>query len=139
LTDEEQRELYEAALIIQNAYRKYLKKKKVSNQSTMQSTPVSSSNSYFNFDDTLSEKNSSTFETDSCSNSINNLMFNSVNAPDNQTMLHADYDTDSTYGSININLFNHEQINNDQKQFEAACIIQKYYRRYKQVNFLRII
>ena len=101
----------------------------------MQSTPLSASNSYFNFNDTLIDTNSSIYETDSFTEST---LFSSINLSDSQVLMHANYETESANGSNNPNLFNQEQMTNDTKKFQAACIIQKYYRRYKQVNFTQL-
>ena len=95
LTDDEQAELYEAALVIQNAYRRYMIRKKIKLNSTQFYT---------------SKSNSFDISTHSS--------FNNENKIDTQTESNIDSNK-----------------NSDQKQFEAACVIQKFYRRYRQVNF----
>jgi hypothetical protein len=112
LTDDEQRELYEAALIIQNAYRRYLKRKHTklvnnddisnNNFKQLKSTTVAAAAALIQ--NVFMQPNISE-EEDGKRESINNI---------------------------------EDEIPNDDivdtKQYEAACIIQKYFRRYKQVS-----
>ena len=161
LTDDEQRELYEAALIIQNAYRRYLKRK----HNRLNDTPISNSSKMIK---TLSNASQTTAASSSSSSSLllstgsstaaaaallqkhfNCISNESINDEDEYVVDNNGYEEDFCQNNkdddelnieLNINNNNSEdEIQNDvvdTKQYEAACIIQKYFRRYKQVFFM---
>ena len=184
LTDDEQRELYEAALVIQNAYRRYIlrKKKKVrldvntndalndlsseasdhplrvvnlaktpfninhnSDESSIASgAPVMSHNLIEN---SLSRSSSASMSSIDSANSFKSLskMSNTVllqNFP-NQQPLNVNKAQQQQQQTIAVNLSDDDENNSssgeDHKQYEAACVIQKYYRRYKQVKIRKLI
>lgn len=120
LTDDEQRELYEAALVIQNAYRRYVmrKKKKIRYdlEDSMQMADVSCGNGEINCEKMSQIYPSSSGLSSHISDSLpsNMTSFNQQNQDE--------YDENNNSGG------------EDSRQYEAACIIQKYYRRYKQVK-----
>lgn len=173
LTDDEQRELYVAALIIQNAYRRYIqrKKKKIrldsgdspnSNQpqiSLNTSNPVTTSNySYISprFNESSLSRSSSTSLSSLVSNnslrsgslilehsSLPSIQNNgnsntpNVSVPKNRSSLNSNQSSLS-YQDVH-GLSDEEEHNfgggkEDDKQYQAACVIQKYYRRYRQVS-----
>ena len=181
LTDDEQRELYEAALVIQNAYRRYVlrKKKKIrldintnevlndlsSDVSTLNHHPlrvINQSRTPFNnninndeasfttgtpvmshafTENSLSRSSSTSLSSLESTNSFKSLpkMSNTVllqNFPNQQpiNLNKAPQQQQPIAANLSDDDENNSSSGEDHKQYEAACVIQKYYRRYKQVN-----
>lgn len=117
LTDDEQRELYEAALVIQNAYRRYVmrKKKKIrldlENSIQVKDIQRNDTKSYNECEIFPSSSSLSSLVSDPLPSSRSNM----------KSQNHEFYENVSREGE-------------EHRQYEAACIIQKYYRRYKQVS-----
>ncbi len=173
LTDDEQRELYEAALVIQNAYRRYIqrKKKKIrldctddlqmtsQNTNSVPGTNYSYTSAKFN-DNSLSRSSSTSLSSLTSSNSLRSgslilenpsllMRHSSINS--GLSILQKNgpgYVNNSSVQASgescqDVNCFTDEEEDEhncssgceDDKQFQAACVIQKYYRRYKQVGF----
>ena len=192
LTDDEQRELYEAALVIQNAYRRYILRKKkkipldtdealnnlpneVSSLShhhplrlvNQMKTSFLTNNNTNNSNDeatvgvgasilthqftenSLSRSSSASLSSLESGNSFKSLskMSNTVllqNMPNHLIELTKGSggvaQQQPTAATATANISDDEENNSsggeDHKQYEAACVIQKYYRRYKQVIFI---
>jgi hypothetical protein len=142
LTDDEQRELYEAALVIQNAYRRYIqrKKKKIRlDPIVSEQLPAPNSNNSNTLNSTGSFVSSSNHLSRSSSTSLSSLNSNhSIQSSINHNMTSLGPSTSDCI--INKTSLSDDDNNStsseDQKQYEAACIIQKYYRRYKQFENL---
>lgn len=155
LTDDEQRELYEAALVIQNAYRRYIQRKKkkirLDTNETIGSTNPTTNNTFNSLSSFVSSSNQLSLSR-SLSTSISSINSNQsyqsstklISNPQQSPIL-----IDSSLSSAEPNTSeinkdknnlsdddNNSSSSEDQKQFEAACIIQKYYRRYKQFENL---
>ncbi|RNA40926.1 calmodulin-binding transcription activator 2 isoform X1 [Brachionus plicatilis] len=121
LTDDEQRELYEAALVIQNAYRRYVMRKKKKTrldlENSMQVTDIQCKD-IKNCDKMSqiypSSLSMSSITSDPMPKTSSNLLGQN----------HDEYDENVSSGG------------EEHRQYEAACIIQKYYRRYKQYENL---
>jgi hypothetical protein len=153
LTDDEQRELYEAALVIQNAYRRYILRKKKKIRLNSLSTEnqeihrVQKSNDIgFSFmpsvTNHLSRSSSASLSSINSNQSIHSTRIGSSQNQQQITTIKTyplQIDEDTLADRVNHkieNLSDDENNSNsseDQKQYQAACIIQKYYRRYKQV------
>ncbi len=190
LTDDEQRELYEAALVIQNAYRRYIlrKKKKIplDTDEALNNLPNEVSNLSNHHPLRLVNQMKTSFLTDNNTNNSNDEAtvgvgasilthqftenslsrsssaslsslesgnsFKSLSKMSNTVLLQnmPNHLIELTKGSGGVaqqqptaaatatsNISDDEENNSsggeDHKQYEAACVIQKYYRRYKQV------
>ena len=188
LTDDEQRELYEAALVIQNAYRRYIqrKKKKIRldlspsneplydvdatselpnlNTSRLNFQPRSSNNEEANIysvpalsshnysENSMSRSSSVSLSSLESSNSFKSLSKNPSSLRSSSVLhsqnisAHRDLASSASSGvkqkqhlqQSSVILSDDDENNSssgeDHKQYEAACVIQKYYRRYKQVS-----
>ena len=161
LTDDEQRELYEAALVIQNAYRRYVqrKKKKIKLDIDPILTSASGQSTSSQFKDTSLSRSSSTSLSSLASstsssakitnesvknypliNMIKQTNFsNNLISDSNATLISCNQSSTKNQDQFLGILTDDEEINSnrsgDNKQYQAACVIQKYYRRYKQVEF----
>jgi len=167
LTDDEQRELYEAALVIQNAYRRYIQRKKETKNkqnldgsgvesnfdySNQIQNPIASKISYLPYsvnNNSLSRSSSTSLSSLTSSNSLrsNSLVKESPNMlmqsdsngiPLHKNMFNFNINQTSAYNQDNQLQSDAENTNfrDENKQYQAACIIQKYYRRYKQYENL---
>ena len=174
LTDDEQRELYEAALIIQNAYRRYIQRKKKRIKLDLDDPVTNSSFSNLGYTSqgtfnansltkasnlsylpslanncSLSRSSSTSLSSLASNNSLrsgslvpdssNNKPINTASAIPSQKSSFNSNQMSPSYHDINAMTTDDEQnncSNGDNKQYEAACVIQKYYRRYKQVKIL---
>lgn len=199
LTDDEQRELYEAALVIQNAYRRYIqrKKKKIKLDSPNTTTTntqappntnkelhlgsVSSQSGpkfdEFSFSRSSSTSLSSLASSNSFKSNSNNTQqqqqpqqiytaYPSQYIPGNLTSVNVQngpnqhqfmiqsrantseinkngkdtrlgYDRQRRHNDELSDYDDYDENNSsgeDQRQYQAACVIQKYYRRYRQVS-----
>jgi len=148
LTDDEQRELYEAALVIQNAYRRYIqrKKKKIRldmdvqlNSSTTNEMLNITTQMINNESLILKSGTSSAHQIGSLSvlqqSQVSNAVLHSAHLTAGLTTLASTQMSQPQSGDLLAN--EHISTNsNEKKQYRAACIIQKYYRRYKQYENL---
>lgn len=133
LTDDEQRELYEAALVIQNAYRRYILRKKKKTVLDFDSLDAIDDDSLNKIGQAYASLNNAPFMDEvslsRCStSSLSSLASNTSKMSDRSNTKVTDKEE------------SHSSCGDDHRQYEAACVIQKYYRRYKQVvfNFLHI-
>jgi hypothetical protein len=144
LTDDEQRELYEAALVIQNAYRRYIQRKKkkirldpIINEQLPPSNSNNSNtlNSIGSFLSTPNHLSLSRSSSASLSSLNSNHSIQSSHLNHNMSIIGPSI-SDTTNKNNLSDDDNNSTSSEDQKQYEAACIIQKYYRRYKQFENL---